>query len=68
MMRIKIKAGSALAYVFPEIYRVAKEQLLEENPYWRHSYFSGLLERKVKALTYSLIEFQIVDFREEWKR
>lgn len=63
-----MSASASLELTFPEVYRVVKQHLQEEFPHLQYPYFVNVLKCEVSAITYTLIEFEVVDFREEWKR
>lgn len=61
-------ARASLEIVFPEVCRVVKQHLQEEFSHLRYPYFVHTLKCEVMAMTYALIELEVIDFREEWKR
>ena len=65
---MKVKIRASLEVIFPEVCRVVEQHLKEEFPHLRYSYFVNTLKCEVLAMTYTLIELEVIDFREEWKR
>lgn len=63
-----INSGNAVHTTFPEICEIVDECITEEFPYLNQEYFQKLRFREVAEIAYSLICFEVVDFRDEWVR
>lgn len=60
-------ASASLELTFPKVYRAIEQQLKEEFPHLRYSYFARTLKCEAMSMTYALIKFEVVDFRKEWE-
>src|SRR3989339_2238391 len=59
--------SASLELIYPKVFWAIKRHLQEEFPHLRYPFFERTLKCEAVSMTYTLIEFEVVDFRKEWE-